>query len=88
MKNLKLNELTKIIYNCNNASVTYIIKELGLLENSTFKLNFNYVGCGVYDVNLMFNSIKLSSRIVCASSDLQYLTYMEVLGGWQLKILR
>lgn len=86
MKNLTLNNLEKIINN--NASVAYIVKELGLLENNTFRLSFNYAGRGVYDVNLMFNNVQLSSRIVCASSDFQYLTCMEVFDGWQLKILR
>lgn len=86
MKNLTLNNLAKIIDN--NASVAYVIEKLGLLENNTFTLNFNYVGGGVYDANLIFNNVYLSSRIVCASSDLQHLTDIQVFDGWQIKILR
>ena len=87
MKNdLTLNNLEKVI--SGNVSVAYIINELKLNENNTFKLNFDYVGCDVYKVNLMFNNLNLTSTIVCTTSDLQYLTYMEVLDGWQLKVIR
>ena len=88
MKNVKLtlNNLAKVINN--NTSVAYIIKELKLNENNTFSINFNYEGCNVYKVTLIFDNIKLASTIVCAASDIQYLTYMEVLDGWQLKILK
>ena len=82
---LMLNTLEKATNG--NISVAQIIRELKLIENNTFKLNFNYEGCDVYKVNLMFDNIKLSSTIICSISAIQYLTYMEVLDGWQLEIL-
>ena len=83
---LTLNNLAKAINN--NASIAHIIKELKLSENNTFKLNFEYEGCDVYKVYLMFYNLTLSSTIICATSDIQYLTYMNVLDGWQVKITR
>lgn len=57
MREFDINNLAKNINNYSNVSVAYIINELKLTENNTFKLNFNYVGCDIYKVNLMFDNL-------------------------------
>lgn len=83
---ITLYDLGNACSNC--ASVSQVIKHLKLDELDEFKLKFIYNGCDRYDIILQFSNVTLTGRVICSARDLQYLTYMSVSDGWQLKIMR